>query len=118
MVDYSGKQTTAQRMIKSYGRRVTLQAPSTGGDFRSTTSPGKKKTTTALFTEFETKLIDGVDIKIGDKKCLIDERSLGSNGIEDFEILTEKDGTVWKIENINTIQPGDVKIYHEVQVRR
>lgn len=123
MVDYTGKQTMAQRMITSYGRRVTLQAPpttvaNTAQPWRGSSVDGPKKKVVALFLEYETALIDGTDIHRGDQKCLIDEKSLGSNDIRKYDELIEKDGTTWRILHVHTIKPGDTSIYHELQVRR
>ncbi len=130
MVDYVSLAKTAERLIEENGRTVTLvQAGETAVDpakpYGPDTSVGQTRhTVLGVITEFDNEDIDGTLIRRGDKRCLIAHNSIvnvasGAESIviEDFDTL--EDGTeVWKIEGVDTIHPGDIRIMYDLQLRK
>ena len=122
MVDFAKSARTAKRLIDKNGRLVTfiknsrtlLDDSKPWGE-----SKGSQITfdTIASFVDYEVNEIDGVKIKVGDKKLLVNAIDNGAHILTDFEYI--QDGQIqWRIKNVNIIQPADIAVMFEVQVRK
>lgn len=128
-LNYANLANTAERLIEENGRSLTLIK---GGEVVAdvnkpygpdTTTGDLSYTVIGVIVEFENEAFDGTLIMRGDKRALVahnsvvDEAGAGSVEIEKFDRLL--DGLVdWKIENVISWQPGDTRIFYDLQLRK
>jgi hypothetical protein len=122
MVDFVKSAKTAKRLIDKNGRLVKFVNKS-----KLLADPdkpwGESKTGSTsfamicVFTDYESKELDGDNIKAGDKKLLANAIDNGTNKIEDFEFVEDGDST-WRIKSVQPLQPGDTIVMYEVQLRK
>lgn len=122
MPDFNKSARTAKRIIDKNGRAVTFIKKSTLP--ADETKPwGEKRnlqetiTTKCSFINYEVNEIDGEKIKVGDKKVLANAIDTKGQNLEDFEEIQDG-GTTWRVKKVNTVQPADVVVMYEIQVRK
>jgi len=122
MVDFVKSRNTAKRLIDKNGRTVKFlrnsrQLADPSKPWGSTRGTKESFDMKCVFVDYEISEIDGEKIKIGDKKLLANAIDNKSNKMEDFEFV--EDGDVkWRIKKVNPIQPGDLIVMYEVQIRK
>ena len=129
-LNYTRMAATAERLIEENGRSLTLVK--SGEVLEVPAEPWGPDTTTDEITitvigaivDFENEAQDGTLIMRGDKRCLIAHDSVvdaaGSSDptdIEKFDRLTDG-GVDWKIVEVTTWQPGDTRIFYDLQLRK
>jgi len=122
-IDHSRMASVASRLIASNGRSVTLvkfsrTAADTAKPWEGPAATASTETAvTAVFVDpstFGYTASDAADslIRSGDKIALV----AATSGIEKYDEI--HDGTdVWKIVRVKTLEPGTVRIVHELQLR-
>lgn len=133
MVNYTAFRLLAERLINENGRTLTLQredqvnpvvlaepwreADPAGANIVSLTVLG-------VFIEFEKEDFDGSLVRRGDKRVLVaakdtEDVQTGTENIkiEDYDTLL--DGTeVWKVITVGVIEPGNLRVMYDLQVRK
>ncbi len=129
-LDYVSFQNLAERLIEENGRTISLVRRDQGNP----TDPSKpwRGSTEAdeitvvvkgVFVEFEKQDFDGTLVRRGDKRILIadksvnDESSASNLKIEDYDHVLDG-GVRWKIITAELIEPGDLRIMFDIQVRQ
>lgn len=130
MVNFVSFQNLAERLIEENGRTISLVRR----DQDNPTDPAKpwRGSTEAaeitvvvkgVFIEYEKMDFDGSLVRRGDKRLLVaaksvtDESSASNLKIEDYDHVL--DGLVrWKIITAELIEPGDLRIMFDIQVRQ
>lgn len=128
-INYAKLRDTADRLITENGRTVTLvkrdrTASDVSKPWRGPSTPGTDiiLSVTAVIIKFETKMIDGTLIRVGDKRAFISPKesdaaeSTGEALIEDFDTLIDKSET-WNIISVDKVEPGDTKILYDLHLR-
>lgn len=121
--DYIRAQTTANRLIKKFGKPETMTGYEPGTvdpDQPNRPAPRvpKEATVTAVFLNFEDSKIDGTKIKHGDMRVLLSPKETTFDPQFEGTITKTGDG-VWSIVGpIKTLNPGGVKLLYTLQVRR
>lgn len=129
MVDFVRLRLTAQRLIEANGRLVTFRgdpltaanpsAPERGPDFSSGTSetaivvfvPASGSGLGQIIVELGGTLLKGFD-QIG----LVADLSL-TNPISTYNRIQDL-STVWKLEKVDTLQPEDDPLIHQLGLNR
>ncbi len=129
--NYANFRTLAERLIEENGRDFSLVRRDQGNPVDSA-KPWRDSTEAATITvtvkgviiEYETEDFDGTLVRRGDKRVLIADKSVIDEGgsaanliIEDYDHILDA-GVRWKIENADTIEPGDTRIMYDLQVRK
>ncbi len=128
-LNYTRLADTAERLIEENGRTLTVLK---GGEVvANPCKPYGPDATTGdlsydligVIINFENEAFDGTLIMRGDMRCLLAHNSVvavagsGSVEIERFDRLL--DGTEdWKIENVIKWEPGDTRIFYDLQLRK
>ena len=121
MVDFAKSAKTAKRIIDKNGRSVEfIKNSSTPVDsdkpWGETDENRVSFTTKAAFIDYDVYEVDGDRIRHGDKKMLVNAIDNGTNDVVNFDVVL--DGIYeWRIKNVNAVQPGDIVVMYEVQVR-
>ncbi len=130
-LNYTNFRSLADRLIGENGRSLTIvrrdQANATdpAKPWRDSTEANTISTpVTGVFIEYEKEDFDGTLVRRGDKRVLIavvdveDETAGGGNvKVEDYDHIL--DGTTrWKIITAETIEPGNLRIMYDLQVRQ
>lgn len=132
MVDINNAIAVAQRLISENGRSVTLvqfdaqpadPARPWKGQADPTAAPDATLPIDAVFLDPTTgNSVLGRDAISVDLLKRIDQIMILSPGasqsVEDFDVVTDADGTEWKIEFTRTLQPGSVIVLAYIGVRR
>ncbi len=139
-INVAGFQLLAERLIRENGRVIQLVVnPSVdeGGALHNPLKPwrGVSRDAPALaaseistpfyfemrgvFVDYNENTSTGLTIQQGDKNLLVAYLDAGTDGY----IITGKekvidDGSDWFIMNANIVQPGDLFVYFDLQVRR
>lgn len=131
MVDYVSLADVAERLIEKNGRTISLVRRDQGNPVDSA-KPWRSSTEADEITvsvlgvviKFEKEDFDGTLVRRGDKRALIAANSVTDAGgsasnlkIEDYDHII--DGTTrWKIIDAETVEPGDTRVYYDIQVRQ
>jgi len=122
-LNYTRLATTAERLIEENGRSVTLLK---GGEVVSDPAkPWRDDSTTGdlsltvigAIVNYDYDEIDGDLIKRGDKRLLIAQNSVSANEIETFDRVLDG-GVDWKIQDTKVWEPGDTRIFYDLQLRK
>lgn len=130
MVNFVSFQNLAERLIEENGRTISLVRRDQGNP----TDPAKpwRGSTEAdeitvvvkgVFIEYEKMDFDGSLVRRGDKRLLVaaksvtDESSASNLKIEDYDHVLDA-GVRWKIITAELIEPGDLRIMFDIQVRQ
>lgn len=118
--DYAGLENTALTQIDEFGRTVVFRSVDQGTFDASTNSrTGNSVTNTnvkAVITDYRERQINDETIRRGDKRVMIAGAAL-SSAPETNDIIV--DGSeVYRIINVETIQPGDTVLLYKLQVRK
>jgi hypothetical protein len=126
MVNYVRMAATAKRLIEGNGRTVTLvrlsrspedtDKPWRGPDLTPDPVP-PAITCKAVIIPYVEKEVDGSNIKHGDKRAYIAETSLDEIEIETYDRLVDA-SVIYKIVIASLLNPGDVRLLYELQLRR
>lgn len=131
MVNYTSLRALAERLIEQDGRNFTLIRRDQGNPV-DPAKPWRESTGAAevtvvvkgVFVSYEKEDFDGTLVRRGDKRVLVaaksveDESASGVNiKIEDYDYFL--DGTVrWKIIDSDSIAPGPVNVFYDIQARQ
>lgn len=131
MVDFASFRLLAERLIEANGRTISLVRRDQG-NLIDPAKPWRGSTEAAtitldvkgVFIEFEREDFDGTLVRRGDKRVLIADKSVTDEGgsavnlrIEDYDHILDR-GTRWKIMNAELIEPGNLRIMFDLQVRQ
>lgn len=128
-LNYANFQTLAERLINENGRSMTLTRKDQGNPVDAA-KPWRESTDAAeisfavvgVVIEYEKEEVDGELIRRGDKRILIAAKDIEDEGpanekVEDYSSIT--DGTtVWRIVDVQVIEPGDTRILYDLQARQ
>lgn len=133
MVDVVSLRLTAERLISENGRILTLQRedqvnPAVLAEPWREGDPAGVNIVSldviGVFTEFEKEDFDGSLVVRGDKRVLVsakateDEQAGAENiKIEDFDTLLDRT-EIWKIVTAEVIEPGNLRVMYDIQVRK
>lgn len=118
--NYSPLAETAASLLLQFGQTVTLTLVTPGAydPVTGTNAPGTTQTQTAAavlldysLKESGAKFADGSQVKVGDKKCLIEAAGLAW-APDALTTLTDVDGTIWQIEKLRTLAPSGAAIMY------
>lgn len=130
-LNYTQLRQTAERLIEENGRSLTLVRKDQGNPsdpakpWRGSTDADEISVTViGVVIEFEKDEVDGTLILREDKRVFISDKSVTDEGgsapnlqIEDYSDLIDG-ATRYRIINPTTIEPGDQRIYYDMQVRQ
>lgn len=116
--DWTSEQKSIYEDIKSEGFEVTVKSPGAVSEYVENSrygieSESSEIDTYALKEMYKSREIDGSAVRQGDSKLVIPAYGL-SIGPTDVIII---DDVEIKIVNIETVEPGNVPLIHEVQIR-
>ena len=130
-LNYTNFQNLAERLVEENGRTLSLVRRDQGNP-TDPAKPWRGSTEAAeitvvvkgVFIEFEKEDFDGTLVRRGDKRVLIAAKSVTDEGgsasnlkIEDYDHVL--DATIrWKIITAELIEPGDLRILFDLQVRQ
>jgi hypothetical protein len=115
--DYSRAQATADRLIKRYGQLGKLRRMvKSGPAYAPTLTPVDVDAKFAVL-DYETDQIDGTRILVTDKMVYLSAVGLTVEPKPGMA-LVESDGGLYNVVDVDTLKPGAVVVYREVQVRR
>lgn len=112
--DYAPLAATAQRLLALFGATVTLKKTTPGAYDPVTGETGSPTTATqtasAVLLDYSlqesgAKFADGSQVRVGDKKCLIEAKGLAW-APDELTTLTDTAGVIWQIEKIRTLAPA------------
>jgi hypothetical protein len=120
MPDYSALRTMATRLITDAGRSLSVVTSSTTpGDatkpWRGTN--GTETTTAAVgaVVEYESKEIDGEQVRIGDKLAIVAPVTGVDLSLANFIV---DDSIRYRVVSCKTVKPGGIVVLYMFQVRR
>jgi hypothetical protein len=111
--DYAPLAATAQRLLALFGQSVTLSKTTPGAyDPVTGETTGATTATQTAFSvlldyslqESGAKFADGSQVRVGDKKCLIEAKGLAW-APDELTTLTAG-GVIWQIEKLRTLAPA------------
>lgn len=117
--DYSRNKASADRMIQKFGQALTftLKADNSDGfdEFGDSEAPDAPTTVDGygVKLDYESGEIDGKNVISGDAKLLI-----STDGVIVANMTTIINGETWRIVKPNPLEPADVLIMYESQIRR
>ena len=122
MVDYVSLAATAERLINQNGRDVSLlrneRTPSDpanphrgGGTTVTTLGPLR-----AVLIPFESDNQEGTLVRRNEKRAFV-AANVAAGEIETFDQLVDG-STTWKIVDVDTINPGSVRVMYDLQLRK
>jgi hypothetical protein len=124
--DYSPIAATASALLAQFGQAVTLTKvtpgaydPVTGQYAEGTTAT---QTASAALLDYSMReagasFADGSQVRVGDKKCLIEAAGL-SWAPDEATTLTDAAGVVWQIEKLRTLAPSGVAVLYTANATR
>ena len=116
--DYARSKATAARLLARFGQAATLRRPSTGGTaYNPTQGSPADYPVTIVVTDYETREVDGTRILSTDKKVLLAKGSLSVEPATS-DLLIEASGAVYKIVNVQPLNPGGTVVMYTIQARR
>lgn len=129
--NYVSFQNLAERLIEANGRTLSLVRRDQGNPIDpakpwrgSTEADEITVVVKGVFTEFEKEDFDGTLVRRGDKRVLVAAKSVTDEGgnaanlkIEDYDHILD-DGVRWKIMRAELIEPGNLRIMFDLQVRQ
>lgn len=118
--NYGRVMAVSLKMIGRFGQSISITR-FVEGDYNPSTSTAPVTETTqtglrGLFDNYKTKDIDGTLVQRGDVKMLV--AALGVSEPKKNDFVTDKNGTVWTIEFVDTINPNGNPILYTFQLRR
>ena len=112
--DYTKTKGTADRLINSFGAALAFSRetgetfdPSTG----QTTSTTESFNRDVVWTEYRNQQIDGTAVQRGDARLIV------SGEVEIGDKVT-KNGTEWRILDVNPLQPANLAVIYIAQARQ
>ncbi|HCY86595.1 MAG TPA: hypothetical protein DHV36_15785 [Desulfobacteraceae bacterium] len=120
MADWNAEQKTIYDDFKDDGFEITIRTPGEPGDFNADTlqydgaTTPSTDTTFALKKKYKASQIDGKIIQQNDTKLLFPAYGLPEIDTS-HEILI--DGAVQNVINIEAVDPGNVTLFYEAQIR-
>ena len=124
--DYSPIAATAATLLAEFGQTVTLSKVTPGAydPVTGTYGPGTTATQTASaalldysMRESGASFADGSQVRVGDKKCLIEAAGLDWPP-DEATTLTDAGGVVWQIEKLRTLAPSGVAVLYTANATR
>ena len=124
-VDYAKLAATATRLISENGRTVTFKRVS-----RTVADPSKPWKGTnpsadvlvpvkAVLVPYTEEEMPDEQMRRGAMKCFVAASAFGTaNDHSDMEFLTDPETGVWRVLEVKTVFPGEVKVLYEVALRR
>ena len=114
----------ATAMIAVHGRQVTLirrevvEGEDEERPWRVDSPEETPEVVRALFLDYGARQMEGMDIRAGDKRCLIAAEGVAEPTTKD--LIQDSGGATdrWTIHRCGTLQPGDSPIIYDLQVRR
>lgn len=127
-LNYENLANTAERLIEENGRDLTLiKGSETVADptkpWREDLVAGETRfTIKGVIVRYDNEDIDGTLIKRGDRQALVahnsvEDESTGSVIIEKFDRVLDG-GVDWKIIEVTSWEPGDTRIFYDMQLRQ
>jgi hypothetical protein len=116
--DYTKAQATAKRLIKRFGREVTLVITAGSGDAWNPVQSGDTQTLVAAVFDYKNSKIDGTLIKTGDKRLLISTEGATIAPDLQHKIAIEDIEDEHSIVDLKPLSPGGTVVYWEAQVRK
>lgn len=123
--DYTPIAATASSLLAQFGQAVTLSRtipgtydPVTGEETGATTATQAARAALLEYTlqESGAKFADGSQVRVGDKKCLIEA------GLDwppdETTTLTDAAGVIWQIEKLRTLAPSGVPVMYTANATR
>ena len=122
MVDYANLANVGQRLISQNGRTVTLVLKSrisldVNKPWRADDGDGLSIDVKAVLIPYDEKDIDGDLVRRGDKQAYISAVGLESYDISLFDELIDNN-VIWKIKNIEILNPGELLLLYILQLRK
>jgi hypothetical protein len=125
---YDAEAAAALAAIAEKGEVCTLRrftagaAPDGDKPWRTADATALAQTANAVFLNYNLQTsgetyVNGTLVQRGDKKVLVAASGLDWDPELDGE-LVRADGSVWKIQNVKTLDPNGEKILHTLQVRQ
>lgn len=120
MPDYNALAQTAKRLIANNGRDVVL-VRFVAGDYDPETNTfsnasAAETTIKGVRLNYNRSQIDNEIIKQGDIKMFVEAVGLSTPPAVDDKIKI--DSEIWDIKNIKPLQPADVAVFYELQLRQ
>lgn len=115
--NYSSIAVTADRLLKRFGQPLEFSRTTKGTyDPTQGTTPTTTSTyqATSVWLGYSVSEIDGVVVKQGDAKVYtshLDTRPLIGD-------MVDKDGSTWRVQNVMPVQPANVNVIYQLQVRK
>lgn len=120
MPNYTALAQTAKRLIGSNGRDVVLVRFGAGSyDPTTNTFSGAADTTDTIKgvrLKYTNSQIDNEVIKRGDIKMFVEAVNLATPPTVDDKI--QIDSEIWDIKDVIPLQPADVAVFYELQLRQ
>lgn len=121
MADYASLRAVAERLISQNGRDLTFfQDPEPENEdqpWKGSSEDGTQAIAKGVVVEYESTLVDGSLVLVGDKKC-ITQMPDGTDDPRDWAGLIDSDGESWRIVSIQDIMPGSTRLLCVLQLRR
>jgi hypothetical protein len=124
--DYSPIAATAASLLAQFGQTVTLSKitpgtydPVTGGTTGGTTATQTASAALLDYTlqESGAKFADGSQVRVGDKKALIEAEGLAW-APDESTTLIDAAGVIWQIEKLRTLAPSGVAVLYTANATR
>ena len=124
--DYSPLATTAATLLAQFGQTVTLTKVTPGaydpvaGQYAEGTTA--TQTASAVLLDYSMReagasFADGSQVRVGDKKCLIEAAGLDWPP-DESTTLTDAGGVVWQIEKLRTLAPSGAALMYTANATR
>lgn len=125
-IDYTKLASQTRALIEANGRAVSLvkydeTAADTSKPWRDRDTAGDTTiAATAILVPYEADDTDGSLVRRGDQRCLLAAASAEVSGqdIENFDAVQDSVTGEWKIETVSVIQPGNVVVLYDIQLRQ
>ncbi len=114
--NYQPIQSRATSLIKRFGREYTFtRETDTAYDPASgdSTSATATYTSSLVWLNFNRSEIDGDSVRAGDAAPIMESANAPMQG----DTLIHQ-GVKWRIERVETVEPGDTVVIYKLQVRR
>lgn len=116
--DYSRSLATANRLLERFGQAGTLRRPTSSGTaYNPTAGSPTDQAATFVVIEYSRSEVDGTRILATDKRVLLAKGALTLDPTTSDQIV-ESGGAVFKIVNVQPLNPGGTVILYDLQVRR
>jgi len=123
MVDYASLAITAQRLIDANGRDISLvKQDQTSADPAKPWRANAGNPTTlgplkAVIVPYDAADVDGQLVRRGDKVAYVAAADTDPSEVETFDVLVDG-GSNWKIQDVQTLDPGNTRVVYIIQIRR